>query len=85
MAHVQFSPPRLTPVVLSVFLLAGCTTQTVKKVNAVKMEQAEEQLSQAQLLDVGIAVFDPGVPDSLEAREESTSPPCGSTSCGARR
>lgn len=55
---------------LMLILVSGCTTQTVKKVNAVKMNQAEEQLSQAQLLDVGIAVFDPGVPESVEAREE---------------
>ena len=69
MASIRFSStPFLAALLL--FALSGCTTQTVKKVNAVKMNQAEEQLSQAQLLDVGIAVFDPGVPESLEARED---------------
>lgn len=44
-------------------LLAGCTSHTVKRVNAVEMIQAQEELAPRKLLDVGIVVFDPGVPD----------------------
>ena len=50
--------------------LSACTTQTVKKVNAVKVMQANAELSQTELLDIGVSVFDPGVSmDPVEQKE----------------
>ena len=46
---------------LAPLLLAACTSQTVKKVNAVQLQRAQAEIGTEALLDVGIAVFDPGV------------------------
>ena len=51
-------------------LLAACTTQTVKSVNSVTAVKADEQLGEEALLDVGLVVFDPGVPAGAEQNED---------------
>ncbi len=54
-----------------VLLVAGCTTQTVKTVNSVTAIKADQQLREEALLDVGLVVFDPGVPaGAVEAQDD---------------
>jgi outer membrane lipoprotein SlyB len=48
--------------------LAGCVNQTVKSTSVPPLQSPDEPIPEALLLDVGIAVFDPG----LEAYEEDT-------------
>ena len=50
---------------------AACTTQTVKKVNSVKVVQAELEVPEEALLDIGLVVFDPGIPENQEIREKN--------------
>lgn len=49
------------------FLLAGCVNQTVKSTSVPQVKTLEQQLPEAQLLDVGVVIFDPG----LETEEEA--------------
>ncbi len=66
---------RLLLMVLLMMLLGGCTSQTIKKVNSVEVVAATEELDNAQLLDVGVYVFDPGLPeDVVELNEEGVYP-----------
>ncbi len=58
-------------VALICLLPAACTTQTVKKVNSVKVIKAELEVPQEALLDIGLVVFDPGIPDNEEIREKN--------------
>lgn len=51
---------------LSLVLLAGCVSQSVKHVNATKAVHAEREIPQAELLDVNIVVFDPGYTEPVE-------------------
>jgi hypothetical protein len=43
--------------------LAGCVSQTVKSTSVPSVKTAERDLSEKQLLDVGIVIFDPGLED----------------------
>lgn len=43
--------------------LAGCTSTEVLVAHSVPLNSAQETIPEAQLLDVGIKVFDPGVPE----------------------
>ena len=56
-------------------LLGGCVSQTVKKVNSVKVQTASVELPQEQLLEVAILPFDPGVPDTLKEQEKENISP----------
>src|SRR5882672_2308049 len=42
--------------------LAGCTSSEVLVAHAVPLAAAKQEIPEAELLDVGVAVFDPGVP-----------------------
>ena len=42
--------------------LAGCTSTEVLVAHSVPLAAAKQEVPEAELLDVGIAVFDPGVP-----------------------
>jgi hypothetical protein len=42
--------------------LAGCTSSEVLVAHAVPLTAAKQEIPEAELLDVGVAVFDPGVP-----------------------
>ena len=42
-------------------LLAGCVSQTVKSTSVPQVQTLENELPEAQLLDVGVAIFDPGL------------------------
>ncbi|MEE4298650.1 MAG: hypothetical protein V2J24_04315 [Pseudomonadales bacterium] len=51
-------------------LASGCVNTTVKTVNFESAETAPE-IAEAQLLDVGIAIFDPAIPEDWEDRESA--------------
>ena len=55
--------------ILSVGVLSGCTTSEVLVAHAIDLVEAPATLPEEQLLDVGIVVFDPGVPDGDIDRE----------------
>ena len=50
--------------------LSACSTQTVRIVDMTPPEQLLEDLPEAELLDVGIAIFDANVPESYDDRIE---------------
>jgi len=52
-------------------LLAGCVTSEVKPIPKVAAKQATVHIPEAELLDVGIRVFDPGIPKNIENDDES--------------
>ncbi|MEJ0085810.1 MAG: hypothetical protein WDO72_09015 [Pseudomonadota bacterium] len=51
--------------------LAACVTSETRPVPKVVPKQATVHIPEAELLDVGIRVFDPGIPKNLEADEEA--------------
>ena len=51
-------------------LLTGCVTQTVRTVDLTPPRQSSGTLSEEELLDVGVALFDPNVPDDYDAQIE---------------
>ncbi|MBT8441707.1 MAG: hypothetical protein KJO76_04905 [Gammaproteobacteria bacterium] len=53
-------------IVLAFGVLAGCAGSTTVKYDEVDAIQAEAEVPQAALLDVGILLFDPGVPEGQE-------------------
>ena len=50
-------------------LLPACVSQTVKSTSVPAVETAATEVSEALLLDVGIAVFDPGLEDYEEGQQ----------------
>jgi hypothetical protein len=52
-------------------LLAGCVTSEVKPIPKIAAKQATVHIPQNELLDVGIRVFDPGIPKNLENDDEA--------------
>jgi hypothetical protein len=48
------------------FVLAGCATSTVRTVDMSPPQQATELIAEEDLLDVGVAVFDPNVPEDYD-------------------
>jgi hypothetical protein len=53
------------------FALAGCVTSETKPVPKIIPTQATVHIPEAELLDVGIRVFDPGIPKNLENDDEA--------------
>ena len=51
---------------LCLLLTSGCVNQTVKSTSVPSVQTLDEELPEAQLVDVGIVIFDPG----LEGQEE---------------
>src|SRR5688572_25686498 len=51
--------------------LTGCVTSETKPIPKVEAKQATVHIPEAELLDVGIRVFDPGIPKNLEGDEEA--------------
>src|SRR5262249_42892529 len=49
-------------VIIAGGLLAGCTSSEVLVAHSVPLSATKEEIPENQLLDVGVAVFDPGVP-----------------------
>ena len=52
-------------------LLVGCVTSETKPIPKIAAKQATVHIPQAELLDVGIRVFDPGIPKNIENDEEA--------------
>lgn len=52
-------------------VLTGCVTSETKPIPKVEARQAAVHIPEAELLDVGIRIFDPGIPKNLEGDEEA--------------
>ena len=62
---------RIILVFLAVLISGPAMAATiVKKINAVKLTQASSELSEAELLDISIIVFDPGIPEDPEKQQK---------------
>ncbi|HEX6638175.1 MAG TPA: hypothetical protein VF033_11005 [Steroidobacteraceae bacterium] len=55
----------------AVLSLCGCVTAETKPIPKIQAKQATVHIPEAELLDVGIRVFDPGIPKNLEGDEEA--------------
>jgi hypothetical protein len=53
------------------FALAGCVTSETRPVPKIVAKQATVHIPEAELLDVGIRVFDPGIPKNIENDDEA--------------
>jgi hypothetical protein len=58
-------------VVAASVVLGGCVTSETKPVPKIAAKQATVHIPEAELLDVGIRIFDPGIPKSLEGDDEA--------------
>jgi len=57
------------------FVLVGCVSETIRTVDMTPPKQAEATLPEALLLDVGVMVFEPNVPDDYDKQvKENVSP-----------
>ena len=54
-------PSRMFSVVLLALVLTGCVSQTVKTTSVPTLERPAKPIPEQELLDVGIAIFDPGL------------------------
>jgi hypothetical protein len=52
-------------------VLAGCVTAETRPIPKIEAKQATVHIPQAELLDVGIRVFDPGIPKNIEGDDEA--------------
>ena len=66
-----FSRHVLIPCTL-LFLLTACATLNARKTAQVKIVQAQQEISEAQLLDVGITVFESDEITEKRAKQEGT-------------
>jgi hypothetical protein len=55
----------------AVLALTGCVTSETKPIPKVAAKQATVHIPEVELLDVGIRVFDPGIPENLKDNEEA--------------
>ncbi|HEX5163647.1 MAG TPA: hypothetical protein VFV88_18115, partial [Steroidobacteraceae bacterium] len=55
----------------AVMPLVGCVTSEVKPIPKIEAKQATVHIPDAELLDVGIRVFDPGIPQAIKDDEEA--------------
>jgi len=51
--------------------LTACVTAETKPIPKIEAKQATVHIPQAELLDVGIRVFDPGIPKNIEGDDEA--------------
>ena len=59
---------RSAVVAVAVFVLVGCVSETVRTVDMTPPKQATTNVPEALLLDVGVMVFEPNVPDNYDAQ-----------------
>ena len=52
-------------------LLTGCVTSETKPIPKIAAKQATVHIPDAELLDVGVRVFDPGIPQNIKDDEEA--------------
>lgn len=57
--------------IAAVLSLSGCVTAETRPLPKIQAKQATVHIPDAELLDVGIRVFDPGIPKNLEGDEEA--------------
>jgi hypothetical protein len=62
-------PMRIAASLLAVCSLAACSSTEVLVAHSVNLQPSAEEISEEALLDVGVVVFDPGVPDGEIDRE----------------
>ena len=55
---------------LAALLLAGCVVQDQRPMPRITAERATTEVAQDELLDVGVRLFDPNVPESEQEREK---------------
>lgn len=53
------------------FALSGCVTSETKPIPRVIAKQSTVHIPDAELLDVGVRIFDPGIPKNIETDEEA--------------
>src|SRR5690349_474197 len=58
-------------VIAAVLALSGCVTSETKPIPKIQAKQAVVHIPEAELLDVGIRVFDPGIPENIKDDEEA--------------
>jgi hypothetical protein len=58
-------------VIATVALLAGCVTSETKPIPKIAAKQATVHIPETELLDVGVRVFDPGIPESIKDNDEA--------------
>jgi hypothetical protein len=58
-------------VLATLLALGGCVTNETRPVPKIEAKQATAQIPEAELLDVGIRVFDPGIPKAIEGDDEA--------------
>ena len=63
-------PRRAICLSVMLLLLGACVTREVRTVDMTPPQQTAEQLDEALLLDIGIAIFDPNVPESYDEQVE---------------
>ncbi len=51
-------------------VIAACSTARTEKYDNVDAVRAQTEISQERLLDIGIVLFDPNIPDSLDKQEK---------------
>jgi len=62
--------PALFSMALAALLLAGCVVQDQRPMPRITAERATTEVAQDELLDVGVRLFDPNVPESEQEREK---------------
>lgn len=65
----MINPLRLLLLTVAITLTA-CVSQTVRTVDMTAPSQPRTDIPEALLLDVGVALFDPGIPEDPEKREQ---------------
>jgi hypothetical protein len=58
-------------VIATVALLSGCVTSETKPIPKIAAKQATVHIPETELLDVGVRVFDPGIPESIKDNDEA--------------
>ncbi len=58
-------------IAMGALVLTSCATHTVKSTSYTPIQRASENVAEEFLLDIGVAIFDPGL-DGLTRREEET-------------
>jgi hypothetical protein len=61
----------LAHVTLMSLTLCGCVTQDTKPLAKINPVQAQQQIASDELLDVGVQIFDPGIPPELAKDEDA--------------
>ena len=65
------SPIRLLLILLSITLLGACASLRSPNIDATPAIKAQTEIPEGQLLDVGIVIFNPGIPESRKKAEEA--------------